>query len=247
MKNSKNISVIKIGGSTLGEGDSTFEDIVTLFKKGWKIILVHGGGKEISNWINKQGIEPQFLDGLRVTVLSGKINAEIVSEFQNLGVNAVGISGSSGILKANKLDEKLGFVGEIVSCDTNLLNNLLDNGFLPIISPMALANDSVNQIYNTNADTAAGVIARELSADNIIFQTDVPGVFDSNRRVIPQMTKNQALDLIQSGIVQGGMIPKIKSCIDALNSVNVGRIIDGRDSGALLSAFTNGNIGTRIV
>ena len=257
MKNSNNISVIKIGGSTLGEGDSTFEDIVTLFKKGWKIILVHGGGKEISNWINKQGIEPQFLDGLRVTdkktldvalaVLSGKINAEIVSEFQNLGVNAVGISGSSGILKADKLDEKLGFVGEIVSCDTNLLNNLLDNGFLPIISPMALANDTVNQIYNTNADTAAGVIAKELSADNIIFQTDVPGVFDSNRRVIPQMTKNQALDLIQSGIVQGGMIPKIKSCIDALDSVNVGRIIDGRNSGALLSAFTNGNIGTRIV
>ena len=106
---------------------------------------------------------------------------------------------------------------------------------------------SVNQIYNTNADTAAGVIAKELSADNIIFQTDVPGVFDSNRRVIPQMTKNQALDLIQSGIVQGGMIPKIKSCIDALDSVNVGRIIDGRNSGALLSAFTNGNIGTRIV
>ena len=105
MKNSKNVSVIKIGGSTLGETDSTFEDIITLYKKGWKIVLVHGGGKEISNWINKQGIEPLFVDGLRVTdkqtldvalaVLSGKINSEIVSEFQNRGANAVGLSGSS--------------------------------------------------------------------------------------------------------------------------------------------------------
>lgn len=257
MKNSKNVSVIKIGGSTLGETDSTFEDIITLYKKGWKIVLVHGGGKEISNWINKQGIEPLFVDGLRVTdkqtldvalaVLSGKINSEIVSEFQNLGANAVGLSGSSGILNAEKLNEKLGFVGKIVSCNTDLLNNLLDNGYLPVVSPMALSIDSKNQIYNTNADTAAGVIARELAADNVIFQTDVPGVFDTNKRVIPQMTKKQALDLIDSGIVQGGMIPKIKSCIEALSTVNVGRIIDGRNSGALLTAFTNGDIGTRIV
>ena len=257
MKNSKNVSVIKIGGSTLGETDSTFEDIITLYKKGWKIVLVHGGGKEISNWINKQGIEPLFVDGLRVTdkqtldvalaVLSGKINSEIVSEFQNRGANAVGLSGSSGILNAEKLNQKLGFVGKIVSCNTDLLNNLLDNGYLPVVSPMALSIDSKNQIYNTNADTAAGVIARELAADNVIFQTDVPGVFDTNKRVIPQMTKKQALDLIDSGIVQGGMIPKIKSCIEALSTVNVGRIIDGRNSGALLTAFTNGDIGTRIV
>ena len=257
MKNSKNVSVIKIGRSTLGETDSTFEDIITLYKKGWKIVLVHGGGKEISNWINKQGIEPLFVDGLRVTdkqtldvalaVLSGKINSEIVSEFQNRGANAVGLSGSSGILNAEKLNQKLGFVGKIVSCNTDLLNNLLDNGYLPVVSPMALSIDSKNQIYNTNADTAAGVIARELGADNIIFQTDVPGVFDTNKRVIPQMTKKQALDLIDSGIVQGGMIPKIKSCIEALSAVNVGRIIDGRNSGALLTAFTNGDIGTRIV
>ena len=159
----------------------------------------------------------------------------------------MGLSGSSGILNAEKLNEKLGFVGKIVSCNTDLLNNLLDNGYLPVVSPMALSIDSKNQIYNTNADTAAGVIARELGADNIIFQTDVPGVFDSNKRVIPQMTKKQALDLIDSGIVQGGMIPKIKSCIEALSTVNVGRIIDGRNSGALLTAFTNGDIGTRIV
>ena len=155
MKNSKNVSVIKIGGSTLGETDSTFEDIITLYKKGWKIVLVHGGGKEISNWINKQGIEPLFVDGLRVTdkqtldvalaVLSGKINSEIVSEFQNRGANAVGLSGSSGILNAEKLNQKLGFVGKIVSCNTDLLNNLLDNGYLPVVSPMALSIYSKNQ------------------------------------------------------------------------------------------------------
>jgi len=254
---SKNISVIKIGGSTLGTGDSTYKDILNLFKKGWKFVIIHGGGKEISNWINKQGIEPQFVDGLRVTdektlevaiaVLSGKINSEIVTEFQNLGINAVGISGSSGIIEAKRKDDKLGFVGEITNCNINLLNNLIDNGFLPIISPLAIANDLKNQIYNINADTAAGFIAKSLQADNIIFQTDVPGVFDSTRRVIPQMTKNQALELINTGIVQGGMIPKIKACINALESVNSGRIIDGRNSGALLRAFTNGNIGTRIV
>ena len=122
---------------------------MNLFKKGWKIVIIHGGGKEISNWINKQGIEPQFVDGLRVTeektlevaiaVLSGKINAEIVTEFQNMGIDAVGISGSSGIIEAKSKDEKLGFVGEITSCNINLLNNLMDNGFLPIISPLAIA------------------------------------------------------------------------------------------------------------
>tara|TARA_B110000263_G_scaffold88760_1_gene77557 strand:+ start:158 stop:925 length:768 start_codon:yes stop_codon:yes gene_type:complete len=253
----KNISVIKIGGSTLGTGDSTYKDILNLFKKGWKIVIIHGGGKEISKWINKQGIEPQFVDGLRITdektleiaiaVLSGKINSEIVTEFQNLGINAVGISGASGILEAKMKNEKLGFVGEITNCNISLLNNLMDNGFLPIISPLALAIDMKNQIYNTNADTAAGFIAKSLKADNIIFQTDVPGVFDSNRRVIPQMTKNQALELINSGIVQGGMIPKIEACVNALESVNTGRIIDGRNVGSLLRAFTKGNIGTRIV
>ena len=257
MTKSSNVTVIKIGGSTLGETDSTFKDIISLHKKGWKIIIVHGGGKEISSWINKQGIEPNFVEGLRVTdqktldiavaVLAGKVNSEIVTEFQNMNVNAIGLSGSSGILEAKQLDKKLGFVGEIINCNTDILVNLLDNGFLPVISPLAISIDIKNQIYNTNADTAAGVIAKEIKAESIIFQTDVPGVLDSNKRVIPQMTKGQANDLIETGIAQGGMIPKIRACINALEYVNTGRIIDGRESGALLSAFTNENIGTRII
>ena len=138
-------------------------------------------------------------------------------------------------------------MGEIINCNTDILVNLLDNGFLPVISPLAISIDIKNQIYNTNADTAAGVIAKEIKAESIIFQTDVPGVLDSNKRVIPQMTKGQANDLIETGIAQGGMIPKIRACINALEYVNTGRIIDGRESGALLSAFTNENIGTRII
>lgn len=257
MTQASNITVLKIGGSTLGETDSTFKDIISLHQKGWKIIIVHGGGKEISNWINKQGIEPNFVEGLRVTdqqtldiaiaVLAGKINSEIVIEFQNKNINAIGLSGSSGILEAKQLNESLGFVGEIINCNTEILLNLLDNGFLPVISPLAISIDKENQIYNTNADTAAGVIAREIKAENIIFQTDVPGILDSNKRVIPQMTKGQANELIEMGIAQGGMIPKIRACINALEYVKTGRIIDGRESGALLSAFTNGNIGTRII
>ena len=123
MNNTSNITVIKIGGSTLGETDSTFADIASLHKKGSKVVLIHGGGKEISKWINIQGIEPNFVDGLRVTdkktldvaiaVLSGKVNSEIVTEFQNMGVNSVGLAGSSGIIEAKQLDSKLGFVGEI--------------------------------------------------------------------------------------------------------------------------------------
>ncbi len=257
MTKSSDITVIKIGGSTLGETDSTFKDIITLHKKGWKFIIVHGGGKEISNWINKQGIEPNFVEGLRVTdqktlevaiaVLAGKVNSEIVTEFQNMNVNAIGLSGSSGILEAKQLDKKLGFVGEIINCKTEVLTNLLDNGFLPVVSPLAISIDIKNQIYNTNADTAAGIIAKKIKAENIIFQTDVPGILDANKRVIPQMTKGQANELIDTGIAQGGMIPKIRACINALEYVKTGRIIDGRESGALLSAFTNDNIGTRII
>ena len=258
MKTSKNnISVIKIGGSTLGENDSTFEDIVKLYKKGWNIVLVHGGGREISNWLNKQGVEPEFVDGLRrtdkrtlevvISVLSGKINSEIVIELQNLNVKAVGISGSSGLISAKQLSKKLGFVGEIVSCNSEILFSLFENGFLPVVSPLALACDKKKQIYNINADTAAGVLAKNLNANNIIFQTDVSGVLDSNRRTIPQMTRLQALDLINSGIVQGGMIPKIRACVDALETVSTGKIIDGTIRGILISAFTNDNIGTRIV
>ena len=257
MNNTSNITVIKIGGSTLGETDSTFADIASLHKKGSKVVLIHGGGKEISKWINIQGIEPNFVDGLRVTdkktldvaiaVLSGKVNSEIVTEFQNMGVNSVGLAGSSGIIEAKQLDSKLGFVGEITKRNTEVILSLLDDGFLPVISPLALSIDIKNQIYNTNADTAAGFIAKALAAENIIFQTDVPGIMDSNKRVIPQMTKAQALELIETGIAQGGMIPKIRACINALEYVKTGRIIDGREAGALVTAFTNGNIGTRII
>ena len=232
-------------------------DICLLSGYGAEAINPYLGYATISNIIKESGIklpEKEAYEKYTKSICKGilkvmsKMGISTIQSYCGAQIfDAVGLSGNSGILYSEKLNEKLGFVGKIVSCNTDLLNNLLDNGYLPVISPMALSVDSKNQIYNTNADTAAGVIARELGADNVIFQTDVPGVFDTNKRVIPQMTKKQALDLIDSGIVQGGMIPKIKSCIEALSTVNVGRIIDGRNSGALLTAFTNGDIGTRIV
>ena len=255
------VIVVKIGGSTLGEGDSTVPDIIELWQAGAKPVVVHGGGKVISQWVAKQGIEPVFVRGLRKTdratldvaiaVLAGLVNSELVAEFCARGGNAIGLSGvSGGLLKAEVMDAELGYVGRIIDADPAPVQAVLDAGAIPVIAPTALlatANeDTQDRILNVNADTSAGHIARAIGADSLIFQTDVPGVLDATRRLIPRMTKRQAKDLIDGGIAAGGMIPKIEACVDALDTVGAGYIIDGREAGALIACCTGHDVGTRI-
>ena len=254
--------VIKIGGSTLGEGDSTVPDIVELWKQGAKPVVVHGGGKIISDWVIKQGIHPEFVRGLRrtdeatldvaVAVLAGLVNSQLVAEFQAAGADAVGISGvSGGLLQAEVLDPDLGYVGKVVKANAKPVNTILNSGSIPVIAPTALhlypSETGEDRILNVNADTSAGHIAKTVRADQLVFQTDVEGVLDARRRLIPRMTRGQAMDLIAGGIAAGGMIPKIEACADAVTIVGSGHIIDGRLAGALLACVQGEDIGTRII
>ena len=254
--------VIKIGGSTLGEGDSTVPDIVELWNQGVRPIVVHGGGKVISDWVARLGIQPEFVRGLRrtdkstldvaVAVLAGLVNSQIVAEFQAAGASAVGISGvSGGLLQAELLDDDLGYVGKIIKANAAPVEAVLDSGSIPVIAPTALhlypSETGEDRILNVNADTSAGHIAKAVRADQLVFQTDVEGVLDARRRLIPRMTRGQAMDLVSGGIAAGGMIPKIEACADAVSVVRSGHIIDGRVAGALLACTRGEDIGTRIV
>lgn len=255
------IIVIKVGGSTLSEGDSTSPDIIELAKRGFKPVIVHGGGAVISEWVKRLGIQPTFVRGLRrtdpetlavaVAVLCGLVNAQLVAELNGLGGNAIGLSGiSGGMLKARVLSEDLGLVGEIVEVDAAPIHAALAAGMIPVIAPAATniaTTGADDAILNINADTSAGHIARRLEAAQMVFQTDVAGVLDVNRRLIPRMTKSQAGDLIASGIAIGGMIPKIEACIMALETARTGQIIDGRVAGALIACVEGRDVGTRII
>ena len=255
------IIVVKVGGSTLGEGDSTSPDLIELAQRGMRPVVVHGGGAVISQWARRQGIQPEFVRGLRKTdaetlnvaiaVLCGLINAQIVAELSGLGGNAVGISGlSGGLIQAEVLDPELGLVGRIVEVNPAPIHTALEVGAIPVIAPAALNVSPLDEnarILNVNADSSAGEIARAIGASRIVFQTDVPGALDANRRLIPRMTRGQARDLIASGIAFGGMIPKLEACVSALDTVGTGHIIDGRVQGALLECVDGGDVGTRIV
>jgi len=256
------IVVVKIGGSTLGEGDSSIPDIVALQDRGYRPIVVHGGGKVISDWVSRQGIMPEFVRGLRrtnkqtldvaIAVLCGLVNAQLVAEMIALGGSAVGLSGvSGGLLKAKIKDPDLGLVGEIVDVDPRTVNEALDSGHIPVVAPAALhvnpCPDGSDRILNVNADTSAGHLASALNASLLVFQTDVEGVFDVNRRLIPQMTRRQALDMVTSGVAAGGMIPKIEACALAAAGAGTGHIIDGRVSGVLLECVERRPVGTRII
>jgi acetylglutamate kinase len=255
------IVVVKVGGSTLGEGDSTSPDIVELARRGLKLVVVHGGGAVISEWVKRLGIQPEFVRGLRrtdpetlnvaIAVLCGLVNAQLVVDLNGLDGRAIGFSGvSGGMLKARVLSEDLGLVGEIVEVDPAPIHAALDAGMIPVIAPAATnieAAGAGDAILNINADTSAGHIARRLGAAQMIFQTDVAGVLDVNRRLIPRMTKRQAGDLVASGIAGGGMIPKIEACIMALETARTGHIIDGRAAGALIACVEGRDVGTRIV
>jgi len=255
------IMVVKIGGSTLGNHDTSLDDLVLLQKEGIRFVVVHGGGKVISEWMEKQGVRPRFVDGLRVTdapsleivvaVLTGLINKTLVSSINSRGGNAIGLSGADGgMISASITNPDLGFVGKVDAVNSLPIRAALDSGFIPVIAPVGFdisrQPDEEGALLNINADTVAGFIASALKASRMVFLTDVEGVLDSSHRLIPRVTKRQADMLVRSNVIAGGMLPKMEACLEALNGGAVSQIIDGRVPGALKSLVSGENIGTRI-
>jgi len=253
--------VIKIGGSTLGGHDTTLEDLVTLQRQGINSVVVHGGGKVISEWMVRQGIRPRFVRGLRVTdpasleivvaVLTGLVNKSLVASISALGGKAMGISGADGgMLQAKIQDPELGLVGKVVGVNREPIDAVLNAGSIPVIAPVSVSfsEPSVGgaTLLNVNADTAAGEIAAALGADRLVFLTDVEGVLDSSRRLIPRLTARQARGLMRSNVVAGGMVPKLEACLTALQRKGVAQIMDGRKPHALLETLSGKTLGTRV-
>ncbi|MBD2498365.1 MULTISPECIES: acetylglutamate kinase [Nostoc] len=256
--------VVKYGGAAMKDStlkDKVIRDIVFLSCVGLRPILVHGGGPEINSWLDKLGIEPQFKNGLRVTdaatmdvvemVLVGRVNKEIVALINQAGGMAVGLCGKDGhlITARPQGQEGIGFVGEVSGVNIKILETLSSNGYIPVVSSVA-ADDS-GQAYNINADTIAGEIAAALGAEKLILLTDTRGILKDYKdpsTLIPKVDIREARELIASGVVSGGMIPKVNCCVRSLaQGVRAAHIIDGRLPHALLlEIFTDVGIGTMI-
>ena len=262
----RKIVVVKYGGSAMLDEElkaNVIKDVVLLKLIGFKPIIVHGGGKEISRWVNKVGMEPRFVNGLRVTdkdtmeiaeMVLAKVNKELVALVESLGVQAVGISGKDGgLLQCHKKlskGEDIGFVGDIEKVNPKVLQDLLERYFLPIVFPVGF--DTNFDSYNINADDAACAIAEAVHAEKLVFLSDIEGVYkdkDDPDTLISELHVQEAEKLISEGYVGGGMIPKLQNCIDAIEEgVNRVHILDGRiPHSLLLEIFTNKGIGTAIL
>ena len=265
-KFNRKIIVVKYGGSAMVDEElkrKVIQDVVLLKLVGFKPIIVHGGGKEISKWVTKSGMEPRFVNGLRVTdeptmeiaeMVLNKVNKSLVSLIEELGVKACGISGKDGgMLKVEKKfsgGEDIGYVGEITDVDTTLVTSLLKDDFLPVICPIGY--DDEFHSYNINADDAACAIARAVSAEKLAFLTDIEGVYkdyNDKNTLISELSVSEARELLNGGTIGGGMLPKLNNCIDAIeHGVSRVHILDGRIPHCLLlEIFTNKGIGTAII
>lgn len=262
----RKIIVVKYGGSAMVDEElkkHVIQDVTLLKLVGFKPIIVHGGGKEISKWVGKVGMEPVFINGLRKTdeatmeiaeMVLNKVNKSLVTLVQELGINAVGISGKDGgLLKVEKKysnGEDIGFVGEITEVNPQILYDLLEKDFLPIICPVGM--DAEYNSYNINADDAACAIAKAVKAEKLAFLTDIEGVYKDPKdkdTLISELRVSEARELIGDGFIGGGMLPKLNNCIDAIeNGVSRVHILDGRIAHCLLlEIFTNRGIGTAIL
>ncbi len=255
------VIVVKIGGATLGSHDSTIEDVVALQRQGKSLVIVHGGGKLITEWLDKQGLSSRFVHGERVTdkatlevviaVLAGLVNKEIAAAINDGGGQAVGISGVDGaLIQAVIKDIELGYVGAVVKVNVAPLEVLLQSGYIPVVAPVGLHSvdrpEGAPQIVNINADIVAGEIAAAIGAEQLIFLTDVVGICDRSGRLLPRLSPDEAEALIASGVASEGMIPKIKACLRALANTSTARISDGRQPHALLKALEGRDGGTMI-
>ncbi len=255
--------VIKYGGAAQTDDElkkKFARDIALMHLIGIKVVIVHGGGKKINSILEKLDIKTEFVDGQRVTskenmevvemVLSGLVNKEITSLLNHNGVKAIGLSGKdASFLKATAKDEKrFGLTGVITKVDQAVLQRLLDENFIPVIAPIATGLKLGDPGFNINADLAASKIAIALKAEKIVFLTDTKGVLDEKAKLISTLKKDKIDDLIRSGVIQGGMLPKVEACLDTIsNGVKKAHIIDGRvEHSLLLELFTSDGIGTVI-
>lgn len=262
----RKIIVVKYGGSAMVDEElkkNVIQDVTLLKLVGFKPIIVHGGGKEISKWVGKVGMEPEFVNGLRKTdaatmeiaeMVLGKVNKSLVQMVESLGVNAIGISGKDGgLLKVDKKlsnGQDIGFVGDVKEVNPKILYDLLEKDFLPIVCPIGM--DDEYNTYNINADDAACAIARAVEAEKLAFLTDIEGVYkdpENKDTLISELPVAEARKLIEDGYIGGGMLPKLNNCIDAIeNGVSRVHILDGRIAHCLLlEIFTNKGIGTAIL
>ena len=260
--------VIKFGGNAMIDEklkEMFAEDVVLTKFIGMSPVVVHGGGPQINEVMDKMGKKPVFIEGIRITdgetmdivemVLGGKINKELVNRINQHGGNAVGLTGKDGgLIRARKLRTPRksrgidrGLVGEVESISPNIIRSLEQSRFIPVIAPIGV--DSKGKTYNINADTAAGAIAATLKAEKLIFLTDVKGILDRDGKLISTLTRKQALRLIKSGVITSGMLPKVRACLAAIDGgVQKTHIIDGRiNHSILLEIFTKKGIGTEIV
>ncbi len=262
----RRVIVVKYGGSAMVDDtlkEQVIQDVTLLKLVGFKPIIVHGGGKEISKWVSKAGMKPQFVNGLRVTdaetmelaeMVLGKVNKNLVQLVESIGVRAIGISGKDGNLlnvKKKLADgEDIGFVGEVKSVKAEVLYDLLEKDFLPIVAPVGMDDDY--NTYNINADDAACAIAKSMCAEKLAFLTDIEGVYkdpEDPGTLISELKISEARELMNEGYIGGGMLPKLHNCIDAIeHGVSRVHILDGRIPHCLLlEIFTHKGIGTAIV
>ena len=263
---SRKIIVIKYGGSAMLDENfmqSVIQDITLLKLVGFKPIIVHGGGKAISGFVNKLGMEPKFINGLRVTdedtlevaeMVLNKVNKQLVQIVEQLGVKAIGISGKDGgmlnVKKKYSQGEDIGYVGEVTKVNPDILLDLIEKDFLPIVCPIGLDEDFHG--YNINADDAACAIARAVNAEKLAFLTDIEGVYrdyEDKSSLISELTTDEARELLAGGTIGGGMLPKLNNCIDAIeHGVSRVHILDGSIPHCLLlEIFTNKGVGTAIL
>lgn len=258
------VVVVKYGGNAMVSEelkDSVMRDIVLLSLVGVKVVLVHGGGPEITEMLHRLGKESIFVDGLRVTdqetveivqmVLCGKINKNLVNLIELKGGKAMGLSGVDGhMIQARQKDARLGFVGEITGVNVQPITDVLEKGYIPIVSTVGC--DEEGNVYNINADTAAARIAGQLQAECLISMTDIAGILrdkDNPNTLLPEISMSQAAELVEQGVISGGMIPKVECCVNALRwGVNKVFIIDGRiKHSILMETLTEEGIGTMFI
>lgn len=249
--------VIKLGGSTLEHQRHVLEDIIWLRSLGVNPVLVHGGGPYINEWLQRLQLPTRFEDGLRVTdketlkvvkmVLQGQVNQGLVLMASQMGGKVVGLSGTDGgMVKAHQVSENLGFVGKVNAIDPTLIQMCLTQEYIPIIAPLGL--DDNGGCLNINADLVAAHIAGALDAEKLIFLSNVSGICREDGSLISQLSEQEALKLIEAGVIHGGMIPKVTACLDALIAVPRVHVVDGRDAHVLLrELFTDNGAGTMIV
>ena len=247
--------VIKIGGSTLGEHDTSLSDCVELHREGRQVVVVHGGGAAVTDWQHRLGAEAAWVDGLRstteeslevvVAVLAGLINKELTRRLQQLGAPAVGLSGVDGGTLCSPASTRIGLVGEAPRCNPHTLRTVLDAGLLPVLAPVGLADD-LSTTLNINADAAAGAVASALCAASLVFLTDVPQVIDADGTGIDCLAEAQQQALTEAGVIAGGMLPKLRAGREAFGLGTQVRIVDGRQPHIVREAVDGAAVGTAL-